>query len=189
MSMLIESPNQSLDWARRKDWFKILKKSWHIGYGKAFRRAQISPLKVTVQLRFRGEDKGRSSRTIGESLSAFGDLKLLAEIYRTQLLICNEIKGEMGNFGELDLDCQTTQHPIHPLSRDTKTSPDLAKFGHWKTFALKNDIIGSIIGKITSFGINTVLTHSVTLVLLADPLGDTPIGNLPRRVLQDLQLM
>uniref|UniRef100_M1DXX7 Uncharacterized protein n=1 Tax=Solanum tuberosum TaxID=4113 RepID=M1DXX7_SOLTU len=64
------------------------------GDGKPFQRitdsirgARISPPKVKVQLRLRGADKRPSKRTFGESLSAFGDLRLLAESYRTQLLI------------------------------------------------------------------------------------------------------
>uniref|UniRef100_M1E0M0 Uncharacterized protein n=1 Tax=Solanum tuberosum TaxID=4113 RepID=M1E0M0_SOLTU len=66
----------------------------------SIRRARISPPKVTVQFRVRGEDKGRLRKTFGESPSAFGDLRLLSESYRTKLHILHEIKGDMGNFDE-----------------------------------------------------------------------------------------
>ncbi|KAG5598912.1 hypothetical protein H5410_030282 [Solanum commersonii] len=39
-----------------------------------------------------------------------------------------------------------------PCLRGTQTSLDLAKIGNLMTFALKNDVNCSIIGKITSFG-------------------------------------
>ncbi|KAG5585696.1 hypothetical protein H5410_046130 [Solanum commersonii] len=38
--------------------------------------------------------------TFGEPPSAFGDLRLLAESYRTQHQLKHEIEGEMGTFGE-----------------------------------------------------------------------------------------
>ena len=46
---------------------------------------------------------------------------------------------------------------MHLLPRDTQTYHDFAKFSPVITFAMKNDITCSIIGKIMSFGKNTSL--------------------------------
>ena len=41
--------------------------------------------------------------------------------------------------------------------------------------------------KPSDFKIHLVLSHSMTYVMIADPLSDSPSGNLPQQVLQDLQ--
>lgn len=46
------------------------------------------------------------------------------------------------------------QDQFNPLHRDTQTSLGFAKFGQLMTFALKNAVTQSIIGKISSFGIS-----------------------------------
>ncbi|KAG5623932.1 hypothetical protein H5410_009150 [Solanum commersonii] len=53
----INSPNlfNEQDWAHRKDWLKDLRRIWHVGDKKAFRRARNSSPKATMQLKIKGD--------------------------------------------------------------------------------------------------------------------------------------